>query len=141
MKWKNAFQYFWVFDFGCRAKSKTWKPRNFFFFKKDILTFKFFPQLIFVVSESSITLTLKIWSKRTLSKIFEFSILGVGQNRKLGNLGFFFSFKSISWPLIFCLKRILSEISKFSILGVGQNWKLGNLWNFLFFLRKAYLDL
>ena len=38
------------------------------------------------------TNTVKIWSKRTLSEISEFSILGVGQNEKLGNLGNFIFF-------------------------------------------------
>ena len=36
-----------------------------------------------------VTTTVKIRSKRTLSEISEFSILGIGQNRKLGNLGKF----------------------------------------------------
>ena len=41
-------------------------------------------------NSEKVTNTVEIWSKRTLS---EFSILGVEQNRKLGNLGsFLFSF-------------------------------------------------
>ena len=36
--------------------------------------------------------TVKIWNKATLSEIFEFSILGIGQNQRLGNLGNFHFF-------------------------------------------------
>ena len=110
-------------------------------------------QFIFVVFESEITINLKIWSKRTFSEISEFSILGIGQNRKLGNLGnwhfsllkphekvnvFFFGviFQSVfrfwvSYTTKNLSKRKLSEISEFSILGIGQNWKLGNVGKFL----------
>ena len=44
-----------------------------------------------------VTATIKIWNERKLSEISKFSILGIGQNKKLGNLGNFFCFsKSIS---------------------------------------------
>ena len=36
-----------------------------------------------------VTTTVKIWNKTTLSEISEVSILGIGQNRKLRNLGNF----------------------------------------------------
>ena len=36
--------------------------------------------------------TVKIWNKATLSEMSEFSILGIGQNQKLGNLGNFHFF-------------------------------------------------
>ena len=50
------------------------------------------------------TTTVKIWSKRKLSEISDFSTLSIGQNRKVGNFG------------SFLFKRTLSEISEFSIL-------------------------
>ena len=41
-----------------------------------------------------VTAIIKIRSKRKLSKIFEFSILGIGQNGKLGNFEIFFLLKA-----------------------------------------------
>ena len=94
----------------------------------------------------------KNWIKRKLSAISEFSILGAGQNRKLGNLGnfhffllnlivqlqffeviflvfvFWVSYTTKNWS-----KRKLPEIFKFSISGIDQNRKLENLGNFIFF--------
>ena len=43
-------------------------------------------------NSEKVTNTVKIWSKRILSEIPEFLILGIGQNRKLGNLGNFLFF-------------------------------------------------
>ena len=44
------------------------------------------------VNSEKVTNTVKIWSRKKLSEISEFSILGIGKNRKLGNLGNFISF-------------------------------------------------
>ena len=105
--------------------------------------------------------TIKIWSKWKLPEVSKFSILGIGQNRKLGNLGnwhfsllkphekvsaFFFGviFQSVfrfwvSYNAKNLSKRKLSEISEFLILGIGQNQKLGNLGNgHFFFLLKPH---
>ena len=55
-----------------------------------------------------ITITVIIWSKRTLSEISEFSILGIEQNRKLGNLGNFLLFFLIHFITVsFCLSLFL----------------------------------
>ena len=43
-------------------------------------------------NSEKVTNTVKIWSKKKLSEISEFSILGIGQYRKLGNLGNFIFF-------------------------------------------------
>ena len=150
----KTFRGFQVFDFKHRAKSKTRKPRNWVFFllkphhKVKVFYFmSFFSQFFrFWVSD-----TTKSLSKRNLSEISEFSILGIGQNRKLGNLGnwhfsllkphekvnvFFFGviFQSVfrfwvSYTTKNLSKRNLSEISEFSILVIEQNRKLWNFWN------------
>ena len=39
----------------------------------------------------------KFWSKREISEISEFSILGIGQNWKLKNLGNFLFFSKLYW--------------------------------------------
>ena len=44
------------------------------------------------VNSEKVTNTVKIWSKKKRYEISEFSILGIGKNRKLGNLGNFISF-------------------------------------------------
>ena len=44
------------------------------------------------VNSEKVTNTVKIWSKKKLSEISEFSILGIGKNWKLGNLRNFISF-------------------------------------------------
>ena len=107
-----------------------------------------------------VSYTTKNLSKIKLSEISEFSILGIGQNGKLGNLGnwhfpllkprekvnvFFFGviFQSVfrfwvSYTTKNLSKRKLSEISEFSILGIGQNRKLGNLGNWHFSLLKPH---
>ena len=104
--------------------------------------------------------TIKIWSKRKLSEVSQFSISSIGQNRKFGNVGnrhfffsnhiiklIFFTFRSFFSQLfgfwVSCTtkslsKRKLSEISEFSILSIGQNRKLGNLGNWYFFLIKPH---
>ena len=105
----------------------------------------------------SVLYTTKNLSKRKLSEISEFSILGIGQNRKLGNLGnfYFFSlsfilkvhflFEVIFWFLDFEF-LILPKIKvnknfpifqKFSISGIGHNRKLGNLGNFIYLFFKV----
>ena len=68
-----------------------------------------------------VTTTVKIWSKRKLFEISKFSILGIGQNQKLGYLGsfpFFFLIHFITWT--FCLSSLLSFL----------NLKLQQLWKF-----------
>ena len=112
-------------------------------------------QFIFVVSESWVTTTVKIWSKSTLSKISKVFLFWVkGKTENLETEILFFSAKNISWSLSFCLsqfflsffqlsynlhvqvtakiwsKGTLSKISEFSILYIGQNQKLENLQNF-----------
>ena len=91
---KQNFRDFWVFDLGYRSKSKSRKSRKFFFFLLiRIRTFQFFCSVhIFVVFKSLVITTVRIWKKRHISEISEFSILDIGQNRKLGNLGKFHLF-------------------------------------------------
>ena len=56
--------------------------------------------------------TVKIWSKRTLSEISEFSILGVEQNKKIGNFESFLFFFLIHFiTLNFCLSSFLSFLN------------------------------
>ena len=143
-------------NLGVEQNKKIGNLRIFFFFEKHILTFKFFSQFIFVVSESWITTTLKVWSKRTVSKISEFLILDLGQNRKLGNLVIFFSsltFKFLS-QFIFCCFWILNYnksqnlkwkntfldfwVFDFGCRAKSKTWKFRKT---SFFLLKAYLDL
>ena len=71
-KWKKPFQDSRFFDFGYRAK--------------------FWSQFILVVSEYQVTQTVKTWSKRMLSEISQFSILGTGQNWRLRNFESFLFF-------------------------------------------------
>ena len=75
-----------VFDFKYWAKSKAWKPRKWTFFllkphcKVKVLSFRScFWFLVLCTTKNLI--------KIKLSEISESSILGIGQNRKLGNLG------------------------------------------------------
>ena len=56
-----------------------------FFFSNHIVKLKFF--LLGHFFDFEFQHTTKNLSKRNLSEISEFSILGIGQNRKLGNLG------------------------------------------------------
>ena len=56
--------------------------------------------------------TVKIWSTRTLSEIFEFSILGIEQNKKIGNFESFLFFFLIHFiTLNFCLSSCLSFLN------------------------------
>ena len=86
LKQRKTFWGFQVLDFKYRAKSKTWKSRKWTFFllkphcKVKVFSFRSFFWLW-------ILYTIKNLSKIKLSEIFEFSILGIGQNRKLENLG------------------------------------------------------
>ena len=146
MKTSRGFQ---VFDFGYRAKSKTRKPRKltYFLLKPHEEVNAFFSGVIFQsVFRFRVSYTTKYLSKRKLSEISEFSILGIEQNGKLGNLGnwhfsllkphekvnvFFFGFIFqsvfrfwVSYTTKNVSKRNLSEISEFSILAIEQNRKL-----------------
>ena len=69
-------------------KSKTRKSRkcSFFLLKPYFKLSVFVSVHFFVVYKTLVTATVKIWSKSEISKISEFSILGIGQNRKLENL-------------------------------------------------------
>ena len=86
---KQDFRDFRVFDLGYKAKSKTRKSRKFLFFPfKSYQNLSIFCSVhIFVVFKSWFKTTVRIWKKRHISQISEFSILGIGQNWKLGNLG------------------------------------------------------
>ena len=149
----KTFQGFQVVDFKYRAKSKTRKPRNWaFFLLKPHHTVNFLFWIIFQsIFRFWVPYTTKNLSKRKLSDISEFSILGIRQNRTLGILGnwhfslhkphekvnvFFFGviFQSVFRFWVSCntenlSKRKLSEIFEFSILGIGQNRKLENFGN------------
>ena len=98
----------------------------------------------------------QIWSKRTLSEISEFSILGIEQNRKLGNLGSFLCFFLIHFiTLSFCFSSFLSFLNlKLQLLSKFEKNTFRDLRvfnfeckaksktrKFSFFLLKSYRDL
>ena len=88
----KTFRGFQIFDFKYRAKPKSRKPRKlaFFLLKPYHKVNLFFFWVIFQsVFRFWVSYTTKNFSKSKLSKISEFSNLGIGQNRNLGNLGKF----------------------------------------------------
>ena len=91
MKQTKTFQAFQISDFKCRAKSKTQKLRKWAFLllkpHREVNVFSFISFFRFWVSY-----TTKNLSKIKLSETSEFSILGKGQNRKLGHLGNWYFF-------------------------------------------------
>ena len=62
-----------------------------------------------------VTTTVKIWSKRKLSEISKFLILGIGQNRKLGNLGNFTFFLLIHFIIFQFLSQFIFAVSESKI--------------------------
>ena len=99
-------------------------------------------------------------SKGTLSKISEFSILGIEQNRKLRNVGSFLFFFLIHFiNLRFCLSSFLSflnlklqQLSKFEVKDTFRDFRVFDFGyrvksktqkprNFSIFLLKAYIGL
>ena len=80
------FRHFRVFDLGYRSKSKTRKSRKLLFFLLMYRNLSVFRSVhIFVVFKSWVITTVRTWKKRHISEISEF-FLGIGKNRKLGNL-------------------------------------------------------
>ena len=83
----KTFRGFQVFDFNYRAKSKTRKPRKWALFLLKphhkvncFLFWVIFSQFL----DFDFDIFTKNSSKRKLSEISTFSILGIEQNRKLG---------------------------------------------------------
>ena len=158
----KTFQGFQVFDFKYRAKSKTRKPRNWaFFLLKPHHTVNFLFWIIFQsIFRFWVPYTTKNLSKRKLSDISEFSILGIRQNRTLGILGnwhfslhkphekvnvFFFGviFQSVfrlwvSYNTKHLSKRKLSEISRVFDFGYRANSKTRKLRKLEFFITKPH---
>ena len=143
------------FRFVYRSNRKLANLRNFpFFFERYILTFKILCDLFFLLF---LHLKLQLLSKFEVKENFpRFSVLFIGPNRKLGNLGKFYfttTFSSLWNPrsknqkdlrqkMMWLNKKNMKifEISEFSIWPYEQNWKPGNLWKFSFALNFGCFD-